>query len=174
MKNIFWRSINHNNATYFIFVTDKGICCVTTTLEKGEKWIYKAIGNCEIAEDNHNKILAIAVRELKSYLDGECIIFSGPFDLYGTEFQKKVWHNMTKINHGKTQSYKELALSVKNPKAVRAIGAACGANPVMIMIPCHRVIGSDGKLTGYAGGLSTKSSLLELEKNYNSRLSSIL
>jgi methylated-DNA-[protein]-cysteine S-methyltransferase len=102
---------------------------------------------------------------LKNYFSGKKVQFSGPFELKGTDFQKKVWKKMSIIPFGTTVTYSDLAHSIKSPKAVRAIGMTCGLNPIAIMIPCHRVIGKNGKLKGYAGGLETKKWLLELESN---------
>jgi methylated-DNA-[protein]-cysteine S-methyltransferase len=88
----------------------------------------------------------------------------------GTSFQLSVWRELRKVAYGKTVSYGELARRVGNPKASRAVGAANGANPIPIIIPCHRVIGADGSLTGFGGGLEVKRFLLELEKNRPQRL----
>ena len=97
-------------------------------------------------------------------------IFSGrrrrfdlPLDLRGTDFQKRCWQELLKIPYGETRSYAEIARAIGNPAAVRAVGLANGQNPIAIIVPCHRVIGSDGSLTGYGGGLETKRKLLELE-----------
>lgn len=109
------------------------------------------------------KILGQAVHELKEYFQGQRNNFSIPLDLHGTEFQKKVWNQLSKIPYGKTYSYKDVATQIKNPKAVRAVGTANGKNPVCIIIPCHRVIAQDGTLGGYAGGLKIKRTLLALE-----------
>ena len=91
--------------------------------------------------------------------------FDIPLAPQGTDFQKKVWKALQNINYGTTASYKEIAQKINNPKAVRAVGMANNQNPIAIIIPCHRVIGSNGKLVGYAGGLELKQKLLELEKN---------
>jgi methylated-DNA-[protein]-cysteine S-methyltransferase len=104
-----------------------------------------------------------AIDQLKSYFAGERKVFELQLALAGTEFQKKVWSALRKIPYGETVSYKELAARVGSPKAVRAVGAANGANPIPIIIPCHRVIGNDGSLTGFGGGLPLKKKLLELE-----------
>jgi methylated-DNA-[protein]-cysteine S-methyltransferase len=101
--------------------------------------------------------------QIDGYFNGKRKIFDLPLDLKGTEFQKKVWNELLKIPFGKTISYKELSIRMDNLKAIRAVAAANGANPVSIIVPCHRVIGSDGSLTGYAGGLWRKRWLLEHE-----------
>jgi len=104
-----------------------------------------------------------AYRELLEYFAGERKEFDLPVYAEGTEFQKKIWKELNRIPYGETRTYGEIAKAAGNPKASRAVGMACNRNPVGIIIPCHRVIGSDGKLTGYAGGLETKEKLLKLE-----------
>jgi methylated-DNA-[protein]-cysteine S-methyltransferase len=108
-------------------------------------------------------MLAETIEQLRSYFAGERITFDLPLILQGTEFQKKVWTALRTIPYGETISYKELAERIGNPSAVRAVGAANGANPIPIIIPCHRVIGNDGSLTGFGGGLPLKKKLLQLE-----------
>jgi methylated-DNA-[protein]-cysteine S-methyltransferase len=104
------------------------------------------------------------VRQLKAYFAGELENFDLSLSPRGTPFQQKVWSELQKIPYGKTISYGELARRIGNPKASRAVGLANGSNPISIVIPCHRVIGSNGKLTGYGGGLPIKEKLLALEK----------
>src|SRR5262245_35626242 len=104
-----------------------------------------------------------AVRQLGEYFAGERKTFSLTLIPEGTEFQRAVWSELQNIPYGETISYKELAERIGKPKAVRAVGAANGANPIPIIIPCHRVIGNDGSLTGFGGGLPLKKRLLELE-----------
>lgn len=105
-----------------------------------------------------------AFRQISEYLKGGRITFDLPLVPEGTEFQRNVWAELQKIPYGETRSYKDIATAVGNPKACRAVGMANNKNPLMIVIPCHRVVGSDGRLTGYAGGLDMKAALLELEK----------
>ncbi|KTD35078.1 transcription regulator protein [Legionella nautarum] len=114
-------------------------------------------------ESNHDPILVETENQLKSYFAGKLEQFSLQLDFVGTEFQKKVWHALITIPFGETRSYGQIAQQIGNPKAVRAVGAANGKNPISIVAPCHRVIGSNGKLTGFAGGLETKAYLLQLE-----------
>lgn len=108
--------------------------------------------------------LATLAEELKAYLAGKLRAFSVPVDLQGTPFQVRVWRALTAIRYGQVCSYADLAASIGQPKAVRAVGLANGANPVPIIVPCHRVIGSNGSLTGYGGGLHLKERLLLLER----------
>ncbi len=108
--------------------------------------------------------------QLREYFSGERKVFNVPLDLEGTEFQKKVWNELQKIPYGKTISYKTLSEKLGNVKAIRAVGKANGQNLVPIIIPCHRVIGANGSLIGYAGGLAIKEKLLHLEGALNPEL----
>jgi methylated-DNA-[protein]-cysteine S-methyltransferase len=106
---------------------------------------------------------AEVIRQLHSYFEGELREFNLPLAPAGTQFQLRVWDSLRAIPYGETISYAQLAQRIENPKAVRAVGLANGCNPIPIIIPCHRVIGSDGSLTGFGGGLPTKKKLLALE-----------
>ncbi len=112
-----------------------------------------------------SKVLSQTVEQLNEYFNFERKTFDIPLLLVGTDFQKIVWNNLIKVTYGKTASYMQLAKSVGNVKAVRPVASANGANAISIIIPCHRIIGSDGALVGYAGGLRAKQKLLELENN---------
>ena len=108
-------------------------------------------------------IIEKAIVQLEEYFAGKRVEFDLDLELTGTDFQKKAWQALTTIPFGQTVTYGEQARKINAEKAVRAIGAANGKNPISIIVPCHRVIGANGKLTGYAGGLDTKSKLLALE-----------
>ena len=110
-----------------------------------------------------SELLEEAQRQLFSYFAGERTDFDIPLHLHGTEFQMKVWNALRQIPYGETRTYAELAAMVGNPKACRAVGGANNKNPIMIFVPCHRVIGADGSLVGFGGGLYAKRFLLELE-----------
>ncbi|MCW1885310.1 methylated-DNA--[protein]-cysteine S-methyltransferase [Luteolibacter flavescens] len=114
-------------------------------------------------EDNSHPVLTGTARQLGEYFAGNRTAFDLPLDFHGTDFQKKVWHALTTIPFGETRSYRDIAIQVGSPDAVRAVGAANGKNPISIVAPCHRVIGTNGKLTGFAGGLDAKAFLLKLE-----------
>jgi len=105
--------------------------------------------------------------ELKEYLNGERTAFTVPLIIRGTEFQRRVYHALLTIEYGQTASYKDIAQQVNSPKAYRAVGNAVNKNPLGIIVPCHRVIGSDGSLVGYASGLEVKQYLLDIEQRYN-------
>jgi len=116
-------------------------------------------------EENH-PLLQWTRRELEEYFQGKRREFSVPLKPDGTEFQKKVWKALTEIPYGETRTYGEVAAAVGNDKASRAVGMANHCNPIPVIIPCHRVIGKNGKLTGYAGGLEKKTALLDLERSF--------
>lgn len=110
-----------------------------------------------------NALTALACEQLTAYFDKALCEFDLPLDANGTVFQHQVWHALTEIPYGKTASYADIAHRIGNPKAVRAVGGANGKNPIAIIVPCHRIIGSNNTLTGYAGGLERKDYLLTLE-----------
>lgn len=119
------------------------------------------IGPCQ--ENPDHPVLRETERQLRDYFAGQLTRFTLPLDFTGTPFQKKVWEALAAIPFGETRTYGEIAEQIGHPKAVRAVGAANGRNPISIVAACHRVIGANGKLTGFAGGLETKASLLALE-----------
>jgi methylated-DNA-[protein]-cysteine S-methyltransferase len=117
----------------------------------------------ELTEDAKHPVLVKTEEQLREYFQGQRRKFTVPLDMRGTPFQKQVWEALLAIPFGETRSYGQLAKQLGNPDATRAVGAANGRNPVAIIAPCHRVIGSSGKLTGFAGGLEAKAHLLSLE-----------
>ena len=121
--------------------------------------------NHNFIENKENKIIRQTIKQLDEYFRGKRKKFELPLNPKGTEFQKKVWLQLMKIPYGKTATYKDIATLIGNSNASRAVGNANNKNPIAIIIPCHRVIGSNNKLTGYAGGLDKKEKLLNLEKN---------
>ena len=119
--------------------------------------------------DHRHPILVETERQLCEYFAGKRTQFELPLELRGSEFQKKVWLALNEIPFGKTRSYLDLAKRIGSPNASRAVGAANSKNPLSIVVPCHRVIGTDGTLTGYAGGLETKAALLDFEERPQDR-----
>ena len=143
----------------------------TLTLPMGEV-IIESDGNAitalrfgKVEASNTCPILADCARQLTEYCAGKRTTFDLPLAPRGTEFQQTIWQLLTKIPYGQTRTYGELAAILGNPKAARAVGMACNKNPILLLIPCHRVVGSNGSLIGYAGGLDAKAWLLELERN---------
>ena len=124
----------------------------------------KELKDIEIKE---TKLILKTISEIKEYIEGKRKKFDIPIKLQGTEFQKKVWNELLKIPYGETCSYKDIAIRINNEKGVRAVGMANHNNPIAIIVPCHRVIGKNGKLVGYAGGIDIKSKLLEIEKLFS-------
>ena len=116
-----------------------------------------------LVEEPENRFLVETERQLGDYFAGKLQAFTVPLDFKGTEFQKNVWAALLTIPFGETRSYGEIARQIGKPTASRAVGAANGKNPISIIAPCHRVLGSDGKLTGFAGGLAVKERLLGIE-----------
>jgi methylated-DNA-[protein]-cysteine S-methyltransferase len=120
--------------------------------------------------NSHSSLLMReTVRQLRLYFAGELETFDLPLELIGTEFQKKVWSTLVTIPYGETRSYSEIAAQIDAPRAVRAVGAANGRNPIPIIVPCHRVIGASGNLVGFGGGLEWKRMLLDLEAKHAGR-----
>lgn len=133
------------------------------TLEANERALTGVyFKSCLVGSDT-SAILSLAERQLGEYFAGKRQKFELPLEFKGTDFQKKVWAALLEIPYGQTRSYADIACQVGSPKAVRAVGLANSQNPISIIAACHRVIGSNGKLTGYAGGLQHKKYLLELE-----------
>lgn len=124
----------------------------------------KRVRLAELVEQQDHPILCSAQQQLAEYFAGTRQQFDLPLDFEGTDFQKQVWQALLQIPYGETRSYKQIAEQMGNPKAVRAVGAANGKNPISIIAPCHRVIGASGKLVGFAGGLDNKQILLKLEQ----------
>ncbi|MCF6410317.1 methylated-DNA--[protein]-cysteine S-methyltransferase [Alkalihalobacillus sp. EGI L200015] len=167
MTTVYWSTFTHptfRNDLLFIAATKEGLCRITwpsETFEILKIWVEKQIPETPLTEDE--EFVSPYILQLKEYLDGERKEFDIPLDFRGTTFQTSVWEQLTKIPYGETRSYSQIAESLGNPKAVRAVGTANGANPVPIIAPCHRVIGKNAALTGFAGGLRIKEKLLQLE-----------
>jgi methylated-DNA-[protein]-cysteine S-methyltransferase len=141
-----------------LVASDKGLAGVLWERENT-----RPVPLSEAVEDKQHPVLVETEQQLGEYFAGKRKTFSIALDLRGTQFQKDVWEALLAIPFGETRSYGQLAKQLGNPRATRAVGAANGRNPVSIIVPCHRVIGSSGKLTGFGGGLETKAHLLSLE-----------
>jgi methylated-DNA-[protein]-cysteine S-methyltransferase len=129
-------------------------------------------GEAGCPRNDSNPLLVRAVAELREYFAGARCQFSLPLEMQGTDFQLRVWKVLEGIPYGETRSYAQVAQALGQPRAVRAVGAANGRNPVPILVPCHRVIGAGGQLVGYGGGLPIKKLLLELESQSSARAAS--
>lgn len=161
-KRIFYTSLYSPIGTVFLASTSKGICAIS--LDISEEFFLSEIKGYGIPERDDKRFIELG-KDLKDYFSGKEVDFHKyQLDISaGTEFQKKVWKKLLDIPYGKTRSYKWLAEEVGSPKGFRAVGGANGKNPIPIIIPCHRVINSDGSLGGYSGGVWIKEWLLKLE-----------
>ena len=162
---VYWMLLKHYQWHMYIAATTEGLCYVgshNAPFEEMERWVYKKLQGHSLVEDVD--ALKPYAEELIDYLEGRRKEFILPMDLHGTPFQMAVWEALRKIPFGVTVSYTDIAERIGKPSSVRAVGTAIGANPVLITVPCHRVIAKSGKLTGYRGGLDMKEQLLGLEK----------
>lgn len=141
-----------------LVASQNGLCAILWENED-----HSRTGINPTVRDDAHPILTQAETQLTAYFAGTLQAFTVPLDFTGTDFQKKVWQALLSIPFGETRTYAQIARQVGSPQAVRAVGAANGKNPISIIAPCHRVIGTNGKLTGFAGGLAAKSLLLNLE-----------
>ena len=165
-ESITWATMKSRVGTIRVAATPRGVCKITLGKETAEDffdWLERHIGHVP-RKPERSGIVALALDQIAEYLDGQRRDFDLPLDLRGTEFQRRMWAAVAGIPYGETRTYAEIALAIGKPEAVRAVGAANGANPLPLVVPCHRVIGSDGSLTGYGGGLDVKQKLLEMEK----------
>ena len=142
-----------------LVASDKGLAAILWKDENPRRVLRSSL-----VEDPDHPVLVETERQLRAYFAGRLTTFSLPLDFEGTAFQKSVWQALLTIPFGETRSYGEIARQIGRPTAGRAVGAANGRNPISIVAPCHRVIGSNGALTGYAGGLAAKEHLLGLER----------
>ena len=138
---------------------------VVTFVEEGGALLAVTTHRSYEGVEQETALIKEAYQQLSEYLKGERKEFDLPLNPKGTDFQKRVWRALCDIPYGETRSYKQIAKAVGNSKAVRAVGMANNRNPITIVVPCHRVIGADGKLVGYGGGLEMKEFLLRLEKS---------
>ena len=162
---IAWATMKSRVGTIRVAATPRGVCKIALGKETAEDffgWLERYIGHAP-RKPERKGIVALALDQIAEYLDGQRRDFDLPLDLRGTEFQRRIWATVAGIPYGQTRTYAEIALAIGKPKAVRAVGAANGANPLPLVVPCHRVVGSDGSLTGYGGGLDVKRKLLEME-----------
>ncbi|WP_226576498.1 methylated-DNA--[protein]-cysteine S-methyltransferase [Halobacillus litoralis] len=176
--------MNHHSFLYYdtfetplgsmtVLANDEGVCRIDfghyeDRLITYQSWKKKHFLKGELVYDPDQMFITQTKKEIKEYFDGKRTDFHVPLNCYGTDFQRQVWRNLLHhVPFGETRSYKDIATSLRAPKAIRAVGGAINKNPFSIVVPCHRVIGSNGKLVGYAGGLEKKQKLLEFEKEHH-------
>ncbi|MEW9050511.1 MAG: methylated-DNA--[protein]-cysteine S-methyltransferase [Neobacillus sp.] len=165
---IYWTLLTHENWSFYMAATSKGLCFVGSqneSLKELSDWAGKRFPNGQLVQDDAH--LKPYTDEIIEYLQGARDTFTLLSDYKGTSFQESVWKALCEIPYGATCTYSDIANFIEKPASVRAVGAAIGANPILITVPCHRVIGKNGKLTGYRGGLAMKTALLDLEKTRN-------
>ncbi|MFS7389364.1 methylated-DNA--[protein]-cysteine S-methyltransferase [Carnobacterium maltaromaticum] len=164
IKHIYWSQLNFLEWQLIVAKTEKGLCFIGSnqgTAKELEKWMRKRYFDFKLIQDDDK--LAASIEALINYLKGKQRDFKIELDIIGTDFQKDVWESLKAIPYGETRNYSMIADSIKRPKAVRAVGTAIGANPLLIVVPCHRVLGKNKRLTGYRGGLAMKERLIALE-----------
>lgn len=151
-----------------IFYFNSPIGAIGISADEGRISRIFYVGGSRAESENVPAVIALAKKQLEEYFKGARKSFELPIYQKGTPFQRAVWNELIKIPYGETVTYGEIAARVGNPRASRAVGMANNKNPIMIVVPCHRVIGKNGRLTGYAGGLDVKAALLELERQNQS------
>ncbi len=166
-------SVETSYGSFGVLIGPQGLARLTFPgegLEPCRAWAARWWPGCRVRErgarDGGGSVAAVE-EQLRAYFAGTLRVFTVPLDLRGTEFQLSVWEALRGVPYGQTVSYAALAAAIGRPRAVRAVGRANGANPVPIVVPCHRVIGSDGGLVGFGGGLGLKRSLLSLERTWH-------
>lgn len=165
MTNVYWTQFSYDDWTMYVAKTDKGLCYIGSPnkpFSELETWVMKKIPSAHLIENDAH--LIPFTKAIKRFINSETKEFNLPLDLIGTTFQKNVWHASTMIPYGETRTYQMIAEEINNPKAVRAVGTAIGANPLLMVVPCHRIIAKSGSLSGFRGGLSMKEFLLQLEQ----------
>ena len=170
--DIYWNILELKDWTLHLLATESGLCCITLpgeTQDALEYWVAKHIPQGRLIRDESG--LTPYQQQLTEYFAGVRREFDMPLDLRGTPFQTAVWRALLQIPYGETRSYSDIATAIGRATAVRAVGAANGANPIPFVIPCHRVIGKNGTLTGYRGGIDIKAKLLRLEGIQSAELS---
>jgi methylated-DNA-[protein]-cysteine S-methyltransferase len=164
-STIYWTLVVHNGWSLYMAATEKGLCYVGSQnkpFEQLDEWTRSRFPDGVLVQDEVK--LQPYVEQIVEYFQGIRTSFTIPFDFRGTTFQLAVWDALCEIPYGQTRSYSDIAYHIQKPASVRAVGAAIGANPVLITVPCHRVIGKNGSLTGYRGGFDMKTELLRLER----------
>jgi methylated-DNA-[protein]-cysteine S-methyltransferase len=162
---LYWTKLVFDKWKLYMAATSKGLCYVGSQekpFEELEDWVNKHYPQSTLVQDD--VFMEPYVAEFIEFFQGARNSFTISHDLKGTAFQTEVWNALCKIPYGETWTYSDIANAIQRPTAVRAVGTAIGANPVLLTVPCHRVIGKNGKLTGFRGGLDMKEQLLKIEK----------
>lgn len=164
---VYWAVLREGDWQFVVSATDTGLCFVGSiggSPDELGSWADRRYGaDYELTHDEGK--LAPYIGQLTEYLQGTRQSFKWNMDVGGTAFQRSVWHAMNEVGYGGTATYSDIAERIGRPAAVRAVGTAIGRNPALIVLPCHRIVGKNGSLTGYRGGLAMKEKLLELERS---------
>lgn len=166
ITNVYWSRFQLDDWQMYIAKTDEGVCYIGTPnapFSELETWINKKIPDGLLIETD--EALEEDIAEVNNYLQGIIDTFTVALHPVGTDFQKKVWQALQTIPYGNTKTYSDIAEQINRPTAIRAVATAVGANPLLMMIPCHRVVAKNGGLAGFRAGLDMKKALLELESN---------
>ncbi|MEZ7172275.1 methylated-DNA--[protein]-cysteine S-methyltransferase [Sporosarcina sp. OR05] len=159
---LYWTLLQHKQWALYMAATDQGLCYIGSqgaTFDELANWSKRHFEGVKWVEDE----AACHTSEVMEYLDGQRTTFDLPIDLKGTTFQQQVWKVVQDVPFGEIVSYSDIAQRLGRPSAVRAVGRAIGANPVLFIVPCHRILAKNGSLTGFRGGLPMKEQLLRLE-----------
>ncbi len=165
---VFFTQTKINSIHFALLSTHKGVCHIGFTDSHVRNIPEKTFGNVVTLEENTETHRSL-INQISDYLAGRLHIFSVPTDIKGTTFQNTVWEAIRTIPYGETRSYQEIAKAIGKYTAARAVGQAAAANPVPLIIPCHRVMGASGKLTGFSAGLKMKAKLLSLENSFKEK-----
>ena len=160
-----WATIKSRIGVIRVAATPRGVCKIALGRETAQDffgWLERHVGRVP-RRPERSGLVALALDQIAEYLAGRRREFDLPLDVRGTDFQRRAWAAVAAIPYGQTRTYSQVAQAIGRPAAVRAVGAANGANPLPLVVPCHRVLGSDGSLTGYGGGLDVKRKLLDME-----------
>jgi methylated-DNA-[protein]-cysteine S-methyltransferase len=164
-QTVYWTSFEHKDWHMHIAATSRGLCYVGSRnhpFEELDLWVQTRIPEGALVRDD--EAMRPYTSQLSEYFDGKRTLFTFPTHFIGTAFQMSVWNALHEIPYGQTASYTQVANHIQRPGSARAVGAAIGANPLLVAVPCHRVVGASGALTGYRGGLDMKEGLLLLEQ----------
>ncbi len=165
-KKVYWSHFQVNDWRFYLAKTDAGVCYIGSPnrpFTEVETWLNKKLPKHTLLESDND--LQKEIDQLTDYINGKRQNFTINMNPVGTEFQRIVWQALQTIPFGETRTYSEIAADINHPEAVRAVGTAIGANPLLIVIPCHRIIAKNGKLSGFRAGVDVKQTLLQLEKN---------
>lgn len=167
--DIYWGQLPLEIGESYCAMTEKGLCYIgrpNGEFQELEQWVEKRFKQVKLVQEE--AFLQPFIEELNAYLRGDIQYFTAPMAIYGTDFQKEIWRALCRIPYGETITYGELARMIDRPKAVRAVGSAVGANPLLYMIPCHRVLPKAGGIGGFRAGKSVKEQLLTIEEQSKS------